>query len=239
MMKNIKLKIFFQFLYVFYIFGFLFFILMSSVQAATLDISVKINGLKPYPGDPISATPRIEVTVTSSNAVDSIGIHLDSISASPEIVGIGNNYFATHEVTSPISDGAHTLTIEAFDTLGNGATYEASPFYVQSEREVAVQGFPLNHPNPFNAGEENTRIGYTLSKPANITLSIFDLTGNLIAKKSYPAGENGGRAGYNEVTWDGKSDSGSYVGNGIYLYLIIADGKVVQNGKGKITVFKQ
>ncbi|MBU1026928.1 MAG: hypothetical protein KKA31_04285, partial [Candidatus Margulisbacteria bacterium] len=61
----------------------------------------------------------------------------------------------------------------------------------------------------------------------------------LIAKNNYAAGSSGGKAGYNEVTWDGKSSSGAYVGNGLYVFLIIADGKVVQNGKGKIAVFKQ
>ena len=206
--------------------------------ASSIDISVKINGIKPYPGDPISATPRIEITVTSSNAVQSIGIQLDSISANPSFEAVGNNYFATYETTTALSDGAHTLTIEAFDNLGNGATYEASPFYVQSERDVIVQGFPLNYPNPFNAGVQNTSIGYTLSKAGNITVTIFDISGNLVSRKSYSTSENGGRAGYNEVPWDGRSDSGSVVGTGIYIYLIVADGKVVQNGKGKITVFK-
>ena len=78
-----------------------------------------------------------------------------------------------------------------------------------------------------------------LSIPSNVTLSIFDLSGSLIAKKSYSANQPGGRAGYNEVSWDGKSDGGTWVGNGIYIYLIIVDGKVAQNGKGKIAVFKR
>jgi len=169
--------------------------------AAGIDISVKINGVKPYPGDPISATPRIEITVTSTNAVQSIGIKLDSISVNPTFEVTGNNYFATYEGISPLSDGAHTLTIEAF-TLGNGATYEASPFYVQSERDVTVQGCPLNYPNPFDPGTSTTSIGYTLSKAATITVAIFDITGNQISRKSFSAGENGGRAGYNEVPWD-------------------------------------
>jgi hypothetical protein len=77
-----------------------------------------------------------------------------------------------------------------------------------------------------------------LSRASNVELNIFDLAGNLLLKQSYSSGQDGGKAGYNEVTWDGKAN-GNYVGNGIYLYLIVADGTVPQNGKGKLTVFKR
>lgn len=219
------------------------FLCISQAQASTMDVSIKIDGIKPYPGDPISATPIIEITVTASNAVQSIKIALDSSPTDLTFAQVDNKYYATHEVTTPpLTDGIHGITIEAFDISGEATTFEVYPLYVQSVADVTIQGIPLNYPNPFDPGDTNTpttKIGYTLSKPANITLRIFDLAGNLIVKKDYSSTEQGGRAGYNEVTWDGKSDSGNYVGNGIYIYLIIADGKVVQNGKGKMTVFKQ
>lgn len=227
------------------LFAFLFvWICVSAAQASTLDVSIKIDGIKPYPGDPISATPIIEITVTASNAVQSVRIALDSSPINLDFVPVNNKYYATHEVETAdaLTDGIHGITIEAFDISGEATTFEVYPLYVQSAADVTIQGIPLNYPNPFNPfdpGTQSTTIGYTLSKPANINLNIFDLAGNLIAKKNYTANQAGGRAGYNEVTWDGKSDSGNYVGNGIYIYLIIANGKVVQNGKGKMTVFKQ
>jgi len=70
-------------------------------------------------------------------------------------------------------------------------------------------------------------------------LNIFDLAGNLIYKQSISSGQAGSLAGYNEITWDGVASSGGVVGNGIYMFLVIVDGKVANNGKGKITVFKQ
>ncbi|MFH1683872.1 MAG: FlgD immunoglobulin-like domain containing protein [Candidatus Margulisiibacteriota bacterium] len=202
-------------------------------------ISITIGGTKPYPGDLISSTPTIVITATSSNSVQSGTVTVDSTQSNLTFTLSNSNYYATHEVTTALSNGIHEITIVVTDNLNNIRTFEAYPLYVQSTQDVSIQGFPLNYPNPFDPGSQSTSIGYTLSKPANITLSIFDLAGNLIKKSSYSADQTGGKAGYNEVTWDGKADSRNYAGNGIYIYLIIADGKVIQNGKGKLTVFKQ
>ena len=235
--KNLKLKNKYigYIIIIFALFG-----LSTVAGAANIDVAVKIDGIKPYPGDPMSATPKIEITLTSSNAVQSGSIEVDSTVSSLNLVQVNYNYYATYEVSIPLSDGIHGITIEAFDVSGEAVTFEVYPLYVQSAAKVIVQGFPLNHPNPFDpSAPESTKISYTLSKPANIKLNIFDLAGNLIVKKSYIADQEGGRAGYNEVSWNGKSEGGNYAGNGIYIYLIIANGNVVQNGKGKITVFKQ
>ncbi len=201
-------------------------------------ISQTINGVNAFPGDPISATPKFEISVTSANTLTLGRLTLDSVAHTLTFAVSGTSYLATYEVASALGNGSHYLTIEAFDALGNGATTEVGPYYVQTASELIAQGAPLNYPNPFSPGTQNTTISYILSKPANITLSIFDLSGSLIARKNLTAGSAGGRAGYNEVTWDGKSDSGSYVGNGIYLYILVGDGKVLPNGKGKITAFR-
>lgn len=203
-------------------------------------LAVKIDGRKPYPGDAISALPKIEITATSTNTVQAGRIKIDGRSADLSFVGTTYRFYATYEVmTTALPDGVQTLTIEASDNYSNVTTFEIVPLYVQSAGAVTIQGVPLNFPNPFDPGVQPTSIGYNLSKPANITINILDLAGNVVAKKSCNADSPGGRAGYNEVSWDGKAGSGDYVGNGIYLYLIIADGAVAQNGRGKMTVFKR
>ena len=141
-------------------------------------------------------------------------------------------------MAAALADGTHGLTIEAFDSLG-GATFEVVPLFVQAGQELIVQGKPLNYPNPFDPGVAGgtTLISYMLSKPANLTLSIHDMFGTPVTKLNFIAGANGGRAGYNAVPWNGKSDAGQVVGNGIYIYLLIADGKVI--AKGKLMVLKR
>lgn len=215
---------------------------LALTASSTLEpprISITIDGIKPYPGDPISATPQIAITATTSNSVVSGRITIDSTQSNLTFTGTSGSYTASYNVTTALTDGIHGITIEATDNYNNTRTFEVFPLYVQNTQDVSIQGFALNFPNPFDPGTQSTNIGYTLSKAASTTLNIFDLAGNLVKKSSYASGQNGGRAGYNEATWDGKADSGNYVGNGIYIYLIIADGKVLQNGKGKLTVFKQ
>jgi hypothetical protein len=230
-MKNIKGSI---------ITALFFFALALSAQAAPT-INVLLNGVKPLPGDPMSATPIISVTVTTTNTATSVTgrITLDNTTTPLTFVASGTNFYGTVEVTTALADGRHELTIEAFDSLGSGATTEVVPLFVQTNRDLVVQGTPLNYPNPFDPGlaGATTSIAYMLSKAANVTLSIHDLRGTPISRMSFTAGTNGGRAGYNTADWNGRSDSGQVAGNGIYVYLIIADGKVA--AKGKLMVLKK
>ena len=219
--------------------GFLAYTFTVVVGERPTTTSFKINERNIYSGDPIATTPKIEITITSNNSLESGNISIDSTTSPLSFVKVDTNYYATHEVTSALADGTHSITIEAIDIYANSTSYSVYPLYVQSASDTTIQGVPLNYPNPFDPGAETTAIGYTLSKASDITINFFDLGGNLISKKTYTSEQTGGKAGYNEITWDGKSDNGSYLGNGIYIYLIIADGKVIQNGKGKITVFKQ
>jgi len=203
-------------------------------------IAITIDSTKPYPGDSIRSTPSISITVTTSNSVSSGNIVVDSRAAAAlTFTQSGNKFLSTYEVTTALPDGSRGLTIEVTDNYNNIGTFEIFPLYVDTAGSATIQGFPLNYPNPFDPGSQTTNIGYTLSKPANITVNIFNQVGNLVVKVSASANQDGGRAGYNEITWDGRATSGDYVGNGIYIYLITANGSLVTNGKGKLTVFKQ
>lgn len=221
-------------------------LLASGAEALTVfstqekpDVNITIDGVKPYPGDPISSTPSFAITATTSNSVVSGRIRIAALQSALTFSQSGNIYTAAYTVTSPLSDGRRAVTIEVTDNYSNTRTFEVQPLYVQSADKVAIEGFALSYPNPFDPGLQPAAIGYTLSKPAEIKLNIFDLGGNLIKAQSYSADSNGGRAGYNEVTWDGKGSAGNYVGNGIYIFLLTGDGGVLQNGRGKITVFKR
>ncbi|MBN2357151.1 choice-of-anchor D domain-containing protein [candidate division KSB1 bacterium] len=68
-----------------------------------------------------------------------------------------------------------------------------------------------NYPNPFNA---ETTIEYYLSQPANVELVIHDLQGNLVSRL-----QSGAKAaGYFEVKWDGRDQSGLPAATGVYFY---------------------
>ena len=205
------------------------------------EVYLKADGNNLLNGDAIRATPSLEIKVVTDRTLNQVWFTLNGTRQQLTLTNPG--FITTLYYLPTLVAGSNDIRVEANDTdsLGNlrYTTREALSLQVQTAGDAKIFGQPLNYPNPFNAGAESTTISYMLSIPSNVTLSIFDLSGSLIAKKSYSANQPGGRSGYNEVTWDGRSDGGTLVGNGIYIYLIIVDGKVAQNGKGKIAVFKR
>jgi flagellar hook assembly protein FlgD len=124
------------------------------------------------------------------------------------------------------------------DVVGNQGTVTLSKVVVMAG-DVTVLETPLNYPNPFNPSlDGTTAISYKLSKDSDITVAIYDIAGNKIWQENRLSGSEGGKGGYNEVTWNGKNMSGELVGNGMYLLMIIntSDNKVL--GRGKITIYR-
>ena len=78
-----------------------------------------------------------------------------------------------------------------------------------------------NYPNPFNP---ETWIPYQLAKSADVTLTIYSVSGTpvrTLALGHQPAGlyQNRSRAAY----WDGRNELGTQVTSGIYFYKFTAD----------------
>jgi hypothetical protein len=90
---------------------------------------------------------------------------------------------------------------------------------------TAAGGYLTNYPNPFHPGEAPTTIAYKLDDNATVTLKIFTLTGGLVLEKSFTPGSQGGRAGLNEVSWDGRNGKGDVVASGGYVLHIEAAGQ--------------
>ena len=69
-----------------------------------------------------------------------------------------------------------------------------------------------NFPNPFNA---QTTISFALPRAADLQLTIFNATGQMIRKweGSWPAG-------HQQLTWNGQDQHGIPVASGIYFYHI-------------------
>jgi len=98
-----------------------------------------------------------------------------------------------------------------------------------------------NYPNPFKAGKENTTITYELKKDAKITISIYDLVGQLVRRVEIPKGApDGGTRGTNRISWDGKNERGRVVANGGYYCVIEANTETGEHMKKvrKIMVIK-
>jgi hypothetical protein len=97
-----------------------------------------------------------------------------------------------------IADGAEIMSTSATVTMapGNLALHQ-------------------NSPNPFNP---STTIGFELDTRDHVTLVVYDAAGRRVRTLI-----DGPRdPGYGEAVWDGRSDAGSTVGTGIYIYRLTA-----------------
>ena len=77
-----------------------------------------------------------------------------------------------------------------------------------------------NYPNPFNP---ETWIPYQLATAADVTITIYDVHGNLIRRLDLghqPAGTYYGQS--SAAYWDGRNNSGESVASGLYFYTLSA-----------------
>jgi len=119
----------------------------------------------------------------------------------------------------------------AAETLQNG-------FTIISSGPVTLTKL-TNYPNPFNPNTGVTTIEYTLSKDATIDYYLFDQLGEVVWHKTCPAGDIGGSAGDNKVTWNGNSDFSEGVPTGVYVLVITAASGDRELARLKIAVLRQ
>lgn len=76
---------------------------------------------------------------------------------------------------------------------------------------ILVSGLHQNHPNPFSP---TTSIEYTVAQPGLVEITIYNIRGQRIRQlvsEIKPMGRH-------QLTWDGASDQGAKVAQGIYFY---------------------
>jgi hypothetical protein len=83
---------------------------------------------------------------------------------------------------------------------------------VDAIRLPTVSALWQNYPNPFNP---ETIIGFDLVEESMVTVTIYDVTGQIVATL---AEGNTMRAGHHEIVWNGLSRSGIKVASGVYFY---------------------
>lgn len=92
----------------------------------------------------------------------------------------------------------------------------SNPGDPQSTTRVQVVNTPAffklfpNHPNPFNP---STTLTFSVSKPASVRLTVYDLLGKPVRR--LVDGEVS--VGEHSVQWDGRDESGTIVDSGLYL----------------------
>ena len=86
-------------------------------------------------------------------------------------------------------------------------------------------GTAYSYPNPFHPPAQPATIAYKIDDDADVTLRVFTQSGNLVLRKEFARGDQGGRSGLNEFVWDGRNGKGDLVSSGGYIVFIEAQGK--------------
>lgn len=78
-----------------------------------------------------------------------------------------------------------------------------------------------NYPNPFNP---ETWIPYQLASDAEVKITIYDMSGNVVRMLNIGHRSAGAYIGRDSAAyWDGRNQLGESVGSGVYIYTFIAD----------------
>jgi len=210
-------------------------------------IIVSLEGWRAKTDDTISPTPDIS-GVLHDHYLDiaSLIISIDNTAVTDGLSGGGryDSWDATAGIVeyvpkTDLAEGAHDLRFTVEDFAGNTTSESLADLMVRAG-DPAVLGRTLNFPNPFNPANGPTYIAYTLSVDSTVSIYLYDISLKPVWRQTYPAGGVGGRAGYNEVAWNGITSFSRMAENGIYFYRIVAEiggaRKVI--GKGKIAVLR-
>ncbi|MFA6417679.1 MAG: S8 family serine peptidase [Candidatus Margulisiibacteriota bacterium] len=160
---------------------------------------------------------------SSPSAYQQLGVFYSSISGA----------LATWETSG--LDGLYTIRLTAADKAGNVSTASVSVNIKKVGATLSPGILTYALPNPFDRQNgTGTTFYYQLQANADSSISLFDLSGNMLWQRNFTAGENGAKAGANNPAWDGRNMFRTNVQAGVYLYQIISDRKVV--GRGKVIV---
>ena len=136
-----------------------------------------------------------------------------------------------------LSNGHHNLSLKVWD-INNNSTTVYTEFIVAETEGMAIENL-MNYPNPFR---ETTHFAFEhnqADQSLDVKIQIFNLNGELVKTIDEPYFADGFR--YISTEWDGVSDSGGKLGQGMYIYKVR-----VQNSSGsqametsKLVILKQ
>jgi hypothetical protein len=200
-------------------------------------ISITSAGLTVTSGDFINPNTQFDIRVTDnvSLAADSLSIQLDNDTVVYYLSSVTQTQIDAFFKPASLAEGDHSIKVQAADNSGNIATKEITGLIVVDE-PLAIRNV-IVHPMPFALDRgETANIAYVLNKDANVTIYVYSVSGMVVWTRRYAAAANGGKAGYNEVIFNGISDiSRKPVANGVYVFVITVDGKAVY--KGRLVVY--
>ena len=202
-----------------------FFVARDSVRPL---FDVKFDGQEIIDGDIVSSTPEVIIKLEDNSPLpldtsyftivhNNIPLRFYQPEISWDYQGPGTPFVITW--APELADGRHTLEVLGKDASGNffDSTSYRIIFYVYTDNDITDV---FNYPNPF---ARNTHFTFLLKgndKPDELNIKIYTIAGRLI--RDIKLGPSDLITNFNKIYWDGKDEDDDEVGNGVYLYKVIA-----------------
>lgn len=123
-----------------------------------------------------------------------------------------------------LEQGTYYWKVKAVDRAGNESEWSDSWQFTIEELDTStfqISNF-FAYPNPFSPDQDGIMdelvIGFTLQQPGNVTLTIYNLAGQMVLKR-----ELGELAwGDHQIIWNGKNQQNQRVQKGVYILRLAA-----------------
>jgi hypothetical protein len=197
---------------------------------------VKFDGQEIINNDIVSSNPTVIITLEDNSPLPLDTTYFTIVHNNkplhfyqPEInwsyAGVGSPFIITWTPTLPDERNLlspperNTLEVLAKDASGNffDSTSYRVTFNVYTENNITDV---YNYPNPFSSNTYFTFILQGEDKPSEIEIKIFTIAGRLIRDIKLNSSEL--ITNFNKIYWDGKDEDGDEIGNGVYIYKMIA-----------------
>lgn len=156
---------------------------------------------------------RVTWEMFADEAVEGFELLRSSSGAAPRSVAPGFLASSTREFVDDSVTPGERYEYVLVAHAASGATFQSQRATV-SVPNIAMS-LRQNAPNPF---AESTSIGIALPARSDVDVSVFDVSGRLVA--TIARGERDG--GDHELTWNGRDNAGNRVGAGVYFYRLKA-----------------
>ncbi len=182
-------------------------------NSGTLRSEIQGFGFKSGAAATLALAGEIEIT-----ASDTLVVSSSKISCSFDLTGKKPGIWTLNVANS---DGGSAALADAFEI-----------------KTLAAGGVMINYPNPFNPLAGSTTFIYELEADADSTLLIFNISAELVYKRTFSSGVNGAKEGTNSIEWNGTNSFGEISANGVYFARVIESRTGRMLAKGKVAVSK-
>jgi len=221
---------------------------VDSISTDEPSVQIWIDSKKFETGDYVSTDPLFIAAISDSNGINISGspgrrmlLLLDHSEDPDDLIDVTSgfvydlNSHTQGELTwqlSNISEGKHEIQLVVFDNFGV-STIAETDFMATKSDKVAIKDM-LPYPNPM---QDDGYFTFVITEPADITITIYTITGRKIRTLKQPNCE----VNFNKIYWNGRDEDGDKIANGTYFYKLKA--KHLQNKKitekiGKVIILK-